>query len=223
MMVGHRGTGRGRYGKAAGLPIWIGTIVLVVLALGPYAWMRLACLGRCQDIGDIPHRPVAVVLGAAAWSEGPSPLLARRLDLAVRLMNEGRVDRILVSGDNREVSNRETVTMTRYLVEHGIPVERIEADPYGYRTWDTCVRVRNWYGVDAATMVTQSFHLPRTVALARAAGIDALGVGDASLGARRRSTVIGYLREVPAAAKALKDALLRPEPARSGRPDPQEG
>ncbi|WP_026117814.1 SanA/YdcF family protein [Nocardiopsis alkaliphila] len=205
------------------MPIWIGTIGLVVLALGPYAWTRLACLGRCPEITDAPHRPVAVVLGAAAWSEGPSPLLARRLDLAVRLMDEGRVDRILVSGDNREVSNRETDTMTRYLVEHGIPAERIEADPYGYRTWDTCVRVRNRYGVDAATMVTQSFHLPRTVALARAAGIDALGVGDASLGARRRSTVIGYLREVPAAVKALKDALLRPEPAHSGRPDPQEG
>ena len=200
--------------------IWIGTLGLGAIVLGPYAWIRLAVAGRRPDIETIPHRPVAVVLGAAAWNDGPSPLLARRLDLAVRLMTEEKVDRVLVSGDNREVSNRETDTMTRYLVEHGVPADRIEADPYGYRTWDTCVRVRKWYGVDAATMVTQSFHLPRTVALARAAGIDALGVGDASLGARGRSTVIGYLREVPAAAKALKDAVLRPAPARDGRPDP---
>ncbi|AFR06222.1 hypothetical protein B005_3338 [Nocardiopsis alba ATCC BAA-2165] len=192
------------------------------LALAPLAWTRLAAAGRRSDVERVAHRPVAVVLGAAAWPEGPSPLLARRLDLAVALMERGRVDRILVSGDNREVSNRETDTMTRYLVERGVPADRVEADPWGYRTWDTCTRVGRWYGVDAAVMVTQSFHLPRTIALARAAGIDALGVGDSSMGARRRSTLIGYLREIPAAAKALRDALTRPDPLRSGRPDPTD-
>ncbi|SIO90908.1 hypothetical protein BQ8420_29065 [Nocardiopsis sp. JB363] len=202
--------------------MWIGTIVVGVLALAlvPFVWTRLAGAGRRPGLARVPHRPVAVVLGAAAWPEGPSPLLARRLDLAVDLIREGKVDGVLVSGDNRDVSRRETDTMTRYLVEHGVPADRIEADPHGYRTWDTCVRVKEYYGVDAATMVTQSFHLPRTIALARAAGIDAVGVGDSSLGARRRSTVIGYLREVPAAAKALKDAVLRPAPAMLGRPDP---
>ncbi|MFJ9558198.1 vancomycin high temperature exclusion protein [Nocardiopsis sp. NPDC101807] len=183
------------------------------LALAPYAWTYLASAGRRKDPGAVPHRPVAVVLGAAAWKDGPSPLLARRLDLAVRLYEDGRVGRIIVSGDNREVSGHETDTMTAYLVGHGVPADRIEADRYGYRTWDTCVRVRDLHGVRAATMVTQSFHLPRTVALARAAGIDAVGVGDPSLGARRRSTLIGYAREVGAAVKALRDAVLRPAPA----------
>ncbi|MFD3685487.1 vancomycin high temperature exclusion protein [Nocardiopsis sp. NPDC058631] len=183
------------------------------LALAPYAWTYLASAGRRKGTGDVPHRPVAVVLGAAAWKDGPSPLLARRLDLAVRLYGDGRVGRVIVSGDNREVSGRETDTMTAYLVERGVPADRIDADRYGYRTWDTCVRVRDLFGVREATMVTQSFHLPRAIALARAAGIDAVGVGDPSLGARRRSTLIGYAREVGAAGKALRDAVLRPEPA----------
>lgn len=196
--------------------IWIAAICMGVCALGlaPFAWTYLASTGRRGTVDTVPHRPVAVVLGAAAWEEGPSPLLARRLDLAVRLVEAGKVDRVLVSGDNREVSRRETDTMTDYLVARGVPAEQVEADPFGYRTWDTCVRVRELYGVGAATMVTQSFHLPRTVSLARAAGIDAVGVGDPSLGARRRSTLIGYAREVGAAAKALKDAVLRPGPAR---------
>lgn len=223
MMVGRTARAVPDSGRRAVVLIWIGTIVVgvITLALAPFAWTRLAGVGRRPGLDRVPHRPVAVVLGAAAWSDGPSSLLARRLDLAVDLLREGRVDRVLVSGDNRDVSRRETDTMTRYLVEQGVPAERIEADPYGYRTWDTCVRVREYYGVDAATMVTQSFHLPRTIALARAAGIDAVGVGDSSLGARRRSTVIGYLREVPAAFKALKDAVLRPAPAMAGRPDPR--
>src|SRR5699024_417927 len=75
------------------------------------------------------------------------------------------------------------------------------------------VRVRDLYGVREAVMVTQSFHLPRTIALARTAGIDAVGVGDRSMSARRRSTVIGYAREAGASGTALRDALLRPAPA----------
>ncbi|MGW5877705.1 SanA/YdcF family protein [Nocardiopsis terrae] len=195
--------------------MWIAAIGAGVCALGfgPFAWTYLASTGRRGTVHTVPHRPVAVVLGAAAWSDGPSPLLARRLDLAVRLVAAGKVDRVLVSGDNREVSRRETDTMTAYLVEQGVPAELVTADPHGYRTWDTCVRVRELYGVEAATMVTQSFHLPRTVSLARAAGIDAVGVGDPSLGSRRRSTLIGYARELGAAAKALRDAVLRPGPA----------
>ncbi|WP_017570040.1 SanA/YdcF family protein [Nocardiopsis halotolerans] len=199
--------------------LWIAAVGVggCALALAPYAWTRLASVGRRKGVGTVPHRPVAVVLGAAAWEDGPSPLLARRLDLAARLYESGRVDRILVSGDNREVSRHETDTMTAYLREQGVPAERIDADPHGYRTWDTCVRVRDLFGVREATMVTQSFHLPRTVALARAAGIDAVGVGDPSMGARRRATVIGYAREVGAAVKALRDAVLRPAPARAER------
>lgn len=192
---------------------WIAVGAAVVCALLPLAWIRTAALGRVHPVDSVPDRPVAVVLGAAAWPEGPSPLLARRLDLAVALYRGGQVERILVSGDNREASRRETDTMTAYLVDHGIPADRIEADRYGYRTWDTCVRVRDLYGVREAVMVTQAFHLPRTIALARTAGIDAVGVGDRSMGARRRSTVIGYAREAGASVKALRDALLRPAPA----------
>lgn len=198
------------------MAVWIVAAGACAAALSPYIWLAAASAGRLRKVETAPRRPVAVVLGAAAWTDGPSPLLARRLDLAVRLYLDGRVERVIVSGDNREVSRRETDTMTAYLVARGVPADRIDADPHGYRTWDTCVRVRDLFGVRAATMVTQSFHLPRTVALARAAGIDAVGVGDPSMGARRRSTVIGYAREAGAAVKALRDAVLRPAPARTG-------
>ncbi|MDE3719826.1 ElyC/SanA/YdcF family protein [Nocardiopsis sp. N85] len=198
------------------MTLWIVVAGACAAALTPYVWLMTASAGRRRTTDTVPRRPVAVVLGAAAWTDGPSPLLARRLDLAVRLYLDDRVERVIVSGDNREVSCRETDTMTDYLLAHGVPADRVDADPHGYRTWDTCVRVRDLFGVRAATMVTQSFHLPRTIALARAAGIDAVGVGDPSMGARRRSTVIGYAREAAAAVKALRDAVLRPAPARSG-------
>ncbi|GAB3210401.1 SanA/YdcF family protein [Marinactinospora thermotolerans] len=184
------------------------------LALAPTAWTYLASRRYRFAPETVPQRPVALVLGAAAWNGEPSPLLARRLDVAADLLRSGRTRAILVSGDNRAVSGHETDVMTRYLVEQGVPREVIVADPAGYRTWDSCVRARDTFGVRAAVVVTQAFHLPRAVALCRAAGVDAVGVGDPSLGSRSRSTVYGYAREVGANAKALRDALLRVPPAR---------
>ncbi|MBB6170470.1 vancomycin permeability regulator SanA [Nocardiopsis mwathae] len=193
----------------------------VVAALAPTAWTRLSTARRRfgpDDTATVPQRTVAIVPGAAVWPSGPCPLLARRLDLAARLFRAGRVRAILVSGDNRALSNFETDAMTDYLADTGIPRESIVADPHGYRTWDTCVRARTTYGVDGAVIVTQSFHLPRAVALCRAAGIDAVGVGDPTVGGRTRSVVRGYARELGANAKAVRDAVLRPAPLRADPP-----
>ncbi|GAB3438128.1 vancomycin high temperature exclusion protein [Streptomonospora sediminis] len=183
------------------------------VALGPTVWSYLASSGHRSRTGRVPIRPVAIVLGAAAWPTGPSPLLAGRLQVAARLFHEGTVRALLVSGDNRPEANHETDTMVAALSEDGVPESSIVADPHGYRTWDTAVRARETYGVDRAIVVTQAFHLPRAVALCRVAGVDAFGVGDASLRRRPQSTVLGYLREVGANSKALGDAVLQPSPA----------
>ncbi|WP_285759551.1 SanA/YdcF family protein [Nocardiopsis ansamitocini] len=184
------------------------------LAAGPTAWTYLASARYRFAPAAVPARPVAIVLGAGVRSDGqPTLLLARRLDIAVELVRAGKVGAVLVSGDNRPCSGRETDVMTRYLVRRGVPEGAITADPAGYRTWDTCARARDSYGVRSAVIVTQSFHLPRAVALARAAGLDAVGVGDPSLAGRSRATAYGYVREFGANTKALRDAVLRPAPA----------
>ncbi|ASU85153.1 hypothetical protein CDO52_22275 [Nocardiopsis gilva YIM 90087] len=190
----------------------------VALAVAPTAWALLATARRRFDTEGAPTRTVAIVLGAAVWPSGPCPLLARRLDLSARLFHSGKVRAILVSGDNRALSNFETDAMTDYLVDRGVPTASIVADPHGYRTWDTCIRARATYGVDSAIIVTQSFHLPRAVALCRAAGIDAVGVGDPRVGGRTRSVVLGYARELGANAKAVRDAVLRPAPLKEDPP-----
>ncbi|NYE49304.1 vancomycin permeability regulator SanA [Spinactinospora alkalitolerans] len=179
----------------------------VALALAPTAWMYAASARRRFGAAEVPERPVAIVLGAAAWPDGPSPLLARRLDLAAELLRSGKVRALLVSGDNRRESGFETDVMTDHLVRQGVPEEAITADPAGYRTWESCVRARGAYGVTAATVVTQSFHLPRAVTLCRAVGVDAVGVGDPSLARRSRSTGYGYLRELGANARAVCDVV----------------
>ncbi|QBI52997.1 SanA/YdcF family protein [Streptomonospora litoralis] len=187
-------------------------VAATAVALAPTAWSYLASSGRRPGAGRVPIRPVAIVLGAAAWPSGPSPLLAARLEAAARLFHEGTIRALLISGDNRPESNRETDTMAAGLVGLGVPESSLVADPHGYRTWDTAVRARETFGVDRAIVVTQHFHLPRAVSLCRAAGVDAHGVSAPGFRRRPRSTVVGYLREMGANPRAVSDAVLQPAP-----------
>ncbi|GAA4891044.1 SanA/YdcF family protein [Streptomonospora salina] len=195
--------------------IWTSAAAVGAAALTPTAWARMASAGRRGRPGAVPIRPVAIVLGAAVWPSGPSPLLEGRLELAATLFRDGTVRAVLVSGDNSADAGNETDTMVAALAERGVSKDRIVADPHGYRTWDSAVRARATFGVDRAIVVTQNFHLPRSVALFRAAGIDAYGVGDPSFRRRPRSTAVGYLREAGANARAMGDSVLQPAPAAS--------
>ncbi|MBX9391529.1 vancomycin high temperature exclusion protein [Streptomonospora nanhaiensis] len=189
---------------------WAGVgAAVAAAALGPTVWSYAASAGRRTRADRAPECPVAIVLGAGATPNGPSALLAARLALAARLYHDGRVRVLLVSGDNRARSHHETDTMAARLVHLGVPADAIVADPHGYRTYDTAVRARRVFGVDRAVVVTQAFHVPRTVALCRAAGVDAYGVGDPSLLRRPRATALGYWREIGANAKGLLDTLRR--------------
>jgi vancomycin permeability regulator SanA len=189
--------------------LWVLAALLApVLVATPLAWFAASTDGRRTTVDRAQARPVALVLGAGLRTDGwPTLLLARRLDIAADLYHRGTVDAVLVSG-----ADDEAASMRTYLLAAGVPDAKIVGDPAGFRTWDSCVRAREVYGVRSAIVVTQEFHLPRAVVLCGAAGIDATGVGDASLRARRTATVYGWLREVPAAVKALGDTLFRPAP-----------
>lgn len=166
---------------------------------------------------DVPDRPVALVLGAGVRSDGePSRMLSHRLDMAVELYEKESVEVVLVSGDNGDEHYNETDTMADYLVEAGVPEEHVVGDHAGFSTWDTCARAAEVFGVREATVVSQDFHVPRAVALCRAAGIDAVGVGESLLDERRGGTVYGWVREVPAALDAALTAWATPEPTLLG-------
>jgi vancomycin permeability regulator SanA len=194
--------------------LWVLALVAPLLAAVPLAWFAASTDARRTTVDGAQARPVALVLGAGLRTDGrPSLLLARRLDVAAALYHRGTVDAVLVSGADDEPS-----AMRTYLVAAGVPGAKIVGDAAGFRTWDSCVRAREVYGVRSAIVVTQEFHLPRAVVLCGAAGIDATGVGDASLRVRRIATVYGWLREIPAAVKALGDTFFRPPPQRAGEP-----
>ncbi|MFI9508671.1 vancomycin high temperature exclusion protein [Nocardia sp. NPDC052566] len=184
---------------------WGGALTAgVVLAVaGANAWLWTVSSGHRSSVADAPAAPVVIVPGAKVATDGtPMAYLRGRLDAAIELVRTGKAQRILVSGDASGVSGDEIASMTTYLTAHGIDAARIDADGSGESTRATCERAKQVYGIDRALIVTQYWHVPRAVALCRAAGIEADGVG-APCECRRTTLIRNNIREWLAAPKAL--------------------
>jgi SanA protein len=120
---------------------------------------------------------VAVVFGASVFSNGDlSPVLEDRVDTAIELYRSKKIDRILVSGDNRHHSYNEPKAMYEYLVSHAVDKRDVVIDYAGRSTYETCLRAKEVFGLQRAVLVTQAFYLPRALYLANELGLDAVGV-----------------------------------------------
>lgn len=126
---------------------------------------------------------VAIVFGASVYGNGDlSPILEDRVDTAIELYRARKVDRILVSGDNRHVSYNEPKAMQEYLVTHAVAPQDVIVDYAGRSTYETCMRAKDVFGLQRAVLVSQGYHLPRALYIANNLGLDAVGMaGDLRL------------------------------------------
>lgn len=179
--------------------------VLVGLPIAAHEQVRLTASGRIHSAQAAPEAPFAIVLGCAVRPNGePSLVLQARLDAAATLWKVGRVRSLLVSGSGDQPHYDEPGTMRRVLRDLGVPDQAIIEDPRGLRTLDTMIRAREVYGITEALIVTQRWHLPRSLFLARTrGGIDCSGV--AAEEPRSRSTWWTPRREIAARVVAWLD------------------
>lgn len=128
------------------------------------------------EISNVPQAPVAIVFGAGLNKNGrPSDVLKDRLKIALALYEAGKVKKILVSGDNRVENYNEPEAMYNYLVNAGIPKGDLIQDFAGRRTFDTCVRAKEVFGIEKAVLVSQEYHLPRAIFTCEGVGIESVG------------------------------------------------
>lgn len=126
---------------------------------------------------DVPPSRAAIVFGAGLTNNGtPTAVLQDRVSTAVDLYKAGKVEKILMSGDNRFVDYNEPGAMFNYAVSLGVPAEDIILDYAGRRTYDTCYRAGYIFGLKEAILVTQKFHLPRAIYTCNMLGVNARGV-----------------------------------------------
>jgi SanA protein len=195
----------------------------VVLAGVANAIVALGGRGWTKDPRAARHAQAALVLGAQVRPDGsPSAMLDDRVRAAAALYRDGRVDKVLVSGDHGRVGYDEVGTMRRELLRLGVPAGDIFEDHAGFDTWDSMVRARRVFAVHSAVVVTQRFHLARALWLARRAGLQATGLAaDArGYGAVERTLEV---REVVARVKAVTDVVTGAAPRFLGPQHPITG
>lgn len=177
---------------------------------------------RIYQKEDAPQKRVAIVFGAGLRRDGtPTPILRDRVDTAASLYFSGKVEKLLMSGDNQFLTYNEPESMRQYALSLGIPDEAIVLDYAGRRTYDTCYRAKAIFEVEDALLVTQKFHLPRAIFLCNSLGLQALGVEANSRRSWRVSTLIWNTRELLATAAAFLDLYItNPQPPVLGEPTP---
>ncbi|MEX2106373.1 MAG: ElyC/SanA/YdcF family protein [Solirubrobacterales bacterium] len=197
-----------RWPRLAKAAISGSALAVLVIGLGN-AYVLLAPKGGSTgDVAEVPHAQVAIVPGALVKPDGRmSPMLADRVRQASALWHAGKVEKILVSGDHHTWAYDEPDTMRKALVRDGVAPRDVFEDHAGFDTWSTMVRARGIFGVRSAVVVTQSFHMPRALYLADAAGIDATGL-TADLHRWGWQGDKSTAREVLSRVKAIADVTL---------------
>jgi vancomycin permeability regulator SanA len=208
-----RVSGKHQFVKLSWLLLGIGMVGLATLAAA-VSFVRSTAAGHIYIESDVPATPVALVLGAQVNPDGtPSAFLAARLDLAKRLYDAGLVEMIIVSGDHLAPEFDEPLAMRNYLIETGLPAEKVIADSGGFDTYESCLRAKRIFNLSRLIIVTQTYHLVRAVATCRSLGIDAIGVGDDSAREHTMAWLRGAIRDQIACVKTVVDLVTRPEPS----------
>jgi SanA protein len=173
-----------------------------------------------ESAADAPHAQAVLIPGAPIYASGVlTPIFTDRVERAWELYQAGKVSKILVSGDNGTANHNEVNPVRNYLVAKGIPEKDIFLDHAGFDTYSSMYRARDIFGVTSLLIVSQSFHLPRAVFIARELGIEAYGVNsDAG-----HILFQNYLREVFANEKAVFELLFEAKPKYLGEKIPIEG
>ena len=199
------------------LLLLLGAVTLLLLGVvGANAWVVLSARPALHDsVAEIPPRDVALVLGTVPHSE----YLNHRIAAAAALYHGGKVRHLLLSGYRADQHYDEPAVMRAELIRRGIPAHHITTDPHGYRTLDSVIRALEVYGVRSCTIVSQRFHNPRALFIARRYGLDAVALNAADPptdGIPRALT-----REIAARCAAFLDPyLLRTKPRTQSPPQP---
>jgi SanA protein len=191
----------------------IGAIMIIVFNLIAHATYVARTYPSAADVpADAPR--IAIVFGAGLErSGGPTPILYDRVATAVDLYKAGKVSKLLLTGDNRFVNYNEPEAMRQTALQLGVLDDDLVLDYAGRRTYDSCYRAREIFGVSRAILVTQAFHLNRAMYLCDALGIDSIGVMADRRDYAASSETWWSIREAAATVAAWIDVnLLKPTP-----------
>ena len=165
-----------------------------------------------SDLKIIKKNKVGLVLGTSkVLNNGMINLyFTFRINATVQLYNYGKIDYILISGDNGNKDYDEPTDFKNELIKKGIPEDKIFLDFAGFRTLDSVIRSREIFGQKSITIISQQFHNERAIYLAEKNGINAIGFNARDVSGKYGMKV--QIREYLARTKVFIDILFGVKP-----------
>ncbi len=191
------------------------TLAIAALACVAVArwWIEADSAGRVHHNAiSTPKRKVGLVLGCAR-----NIYFYHRANAASSLYKAGKIEFILVSGDNHVATYDEAGAMKASLIKRGVPEDRIVCDYAGFSTIDSIVRAKKVFGLTQFTVISQEFHVRRAIFIAKRKKIDAIGF--CAVDVATRTGFRTRLREHLARVKTILDLyVLHRQPVYLGDP-----
>ncbi len=187
-------------------------LISLFLLMLPWGVISLSTYERVyRDVEDIPKRSVGLLLGTTPGANNSNLFFRTRIEATKELYERGKIEHILVSGDNGNTDYNEPEAMRLALVKAWIPNEVITLDYAGFRTLDSMVRAREIFSLTGwITIISQPFHIERAMFIADAYDIDTIWYGAANVSLS--FWAYPYLREIWARWMALYDIILWTDP-----------
>lgn len=194
------------------LKILLLLILFIVLGVFlTYHWVSFKAKDSLYNsITEIPKNKVGLLLGVNkfTYNGNINAFYKHRLDAAVALYKAGKIEYILVSGDNSRKNYDEPTNFKNDLIANGVPEHKIVLDFAGFRTLDSVVRAKEVFGQNEMTIISQKFHNQRAIYIANHFDIKVVAFNAKAV--KNRKTVI--LREYLARSKASLDLVFDVQP-----------
>ena len=150
-------------------------LAVVLIAIGYPALLAFQIWEQSHD-DEVRSADAIVVLGAAQYDGRPSPVFKARLDQAAYLFNTEVSDVIVVTG-GKQPGDRFTEARAgeNYLVEQGVPADRILGEDHGTTTLESLRAVRGIaqdQGMSSVLLVSDPLHSKRIKIMALDLGFE---------------------------------------------------
>lgn len=162
-----------------------------------------------------------LVLGAGIWGNKPSHMLEDRLLQAISLYEKNVSAKIIMSGDHGRKEYDEVNIMKDFAIEKGVPSENIFMDHAGFSSYESVYRAKEIFGAKKIVIVTQKYHLYRSLYIANQLEIEAYGVGADPR--KYAGQTYRELREILARNKDFVKCIFKPKPTYLGEAIPVSG
>jgi uncharacterized SAM-binding protein YcdF (DUF218 family) len=157
------------------------TVAVALLVLLGLVCALIVAQGRRDEAQQVGAGQVgaALVLGAAQWNGDPSPVLRARLDHALDLYRRGQVRQIILTGGvGSGDTTSEAAAGKQYLIDRGMTADALLLEEQGTTTWESlrnAVPLAHTNRIGAVLLVSDPFHMLRSIKMARDLGLIAYG------------------------------------------------